>query len=155
MRMMSVLSPDVGVVPDVAAGGSEVDDTLGLRALQTIGVDVAHDIVTHDLLPRLRVRIIHIVRMGLQLIDLLLGDIEPQLLLGLREGDPELSPGAEFLFLRKEVLHLLARIPLGKRAGILRVILRHVVLLYDCNISGMRPLQDAGYLICSALCPGC
>ena len=52
-----------------------MDDSLRLRALHSVCIYMGHDIVAHHLLPLLRHLIVDIVRMGLQLIDLLLGDI--------------------------------------------------------------------------------
>ena len=41
-------------------------------------------------------------RVGLQLLDLLLGDVQAQLALGLRQGDPQLPPGAELVVVGEE-----------------------------------------------------
>ena len=41
---------DVGVVADIAAGGTQMDDACRLGALLAVGVDMAHDVVAHQLL---------------------------------------------------------------------------------------------------------
>ena len=74
-----------------------MDDALRLRALYAVGVHMAHHIVAHLLLPGLRHVIVDVVRVLLQLRDLLVRDGESQLLLRLRQRDPQPSPGAEFL----------------------------------------------------------
>ena len=40
---------NVRIVADVAGGGAEVNNSGCLRALLTVGVYVAHDVVTHNL----------------------------------------------------------------------------------------------------------
>ena len=76
-----------------------MDDALRLRALETIGIHVAHDIVPHDALPRLGILVIDLILMRLELRDLLVGNIQPELLLCLRKRNPQPSPGAELLLL--------------------------------------------------------
>ena len=93
-----------------------MDDALCLGALHTISVHMGHHIVAHQTLPLLCHIVINVIGMLLQLVDLLIGNGQSQLLLRLRKGDPELSPGAEFLVRRKDILHLPAGIALRKRA---------------------------------------
>ena len=116
---------DVGVVADVAAGGAEVDDAFRLRALDAVGIDVAHDVVPYHLLALFRHFIVHIVRAALQFFDLIFRDVQPQFLFRFRQGDPQFSPGAELLLLGKNVLHLFTCVALRQRAGVACVILRH------------------------------
>ena len=56
--------------------------------------------------------IIDILCMGFQLIDLFLGNGQPQLFLSLCQCNPQFSPGLEFHILGENVLHLLAGITL-------------------------------------------
>ena len=109
---------DVGVVPDVAGCGAEMDDSLRLRALQPVGVNMGHHIVTHFLLPAFRVLIVDVVRVAFQFRDLLIGDRKPQLLLRLGQRDPEFSPGPELSVRREYFLHLRARVAFRKRTYI-------------------------------------
>ena len=90
---------DIGVVADIAGGRTEVDDALRIRALYTVSVHMAHNIVTHFLLTCLRNLVVDLILMCLQLIDLLLCDVETQLMLRLCQCDPELSPGTELVVL--------------------------------------------------------
>ena len=90
---------DIGVIADIAGGRTEVDDALRVRALYTVCVHMAHNIVTHFLLTCLRNLIVDLILMCLQLIDLLLCDVETQLMLRLCQCDPELSPGTELVVL--------------------------------------------------------
>jgi hypothetical protein len=54
---------------------------------------------------------------SLQLGNGLLRDVETKLALGLGEVDPELSPGAETVARREDVLHLLGGVPRVEGAG--------------------------------------
>ena len=112
---------DIRIVSDIAAGCSQMDDALCLRAKKTVSINMTHDIVADNFLAGLRLFVIDILRVLLHLRNLLIGDIQSQLLLCLSECNPELSPGPEFLIRRKDILHLTARIPRGKRTYILIV----------------------------------
>ena len=90
-----------------------MDDALRLRALKPVCIDMAHHIVTDDLLPGFGIRVIDIIPVRLHLGDLLVRDIQAQLLLCLRQGDPQSPPGPELHVLGKYVLHLPAGIALG------------------------------------------
>ena len=95
-----------------------MDDALRLRALAAVSVDVGHHVMAHFLLPGLRHIIIDIVLMAFQLVNLLLGDGQSQLLLCLSQSNPQLSPGPEFFVRREDILHLPAGVTLRKRAYI-------------------------------------
>ena len=79
-----------------------MNDTSRLRTLLSICVHMAHDIMADFLFPRFRHIIIDVFGVGLQLVNLLLGNnrpavpAQPQLLLRLRQGYPQTPPGAEF-----------------------------------------------------------
>ena len=89
-----------------------MDNGLRLGALEAVGVHMGHHIVAHHLFPLSCHIIVDIILMFPHLLNLLIGDVKTQLLLRLCQGDPESSPGAELLVLRKNVLHLPAGIPL-------------------------------------------
>ena len=109
---------DIGVVAHIAAGSAQMDDALRLGALQAVGVDMAHHIMTHQLFPCGGVLVVDIVLVGLQLGDLLIGDVQTLFLLGLGQRDPQPPPGAELVVIGEDVLHLVRGIPGGKRRNI-------------------------------------
>ena len=115
---------DVGIIAHIAAGSTQMDDTLGLGALQTVGIDVAHDIVTHQLFAGDGILVVHVVLVGFQLGNLLIGDGKALLLLGLGQRDPQLAPGAELVVVREDILHLVRGIA-GRERGNITVMLCH------------------------------
>ena len=118
---------DVGVVAHIAAGGAQVDDALGVRALQAVGVDVAHHVVAALLLPADGVLIVDVVGVGLQLGDLLVGDGKALPLFGFGQGDPEFSPSTELVVVGEDVLHLPAGVA-GLEGGNVSVVFCHSAL---------------------------
>ena len=97
-----------------------MDNARRLGTLLSVGIDVAHHIVPHFLLPRLRHLIIDVVGVGFEFRDLLVGDIQTQFLLGLGKRNPQSAPCAEFHIGRKEVLHFLPGIA-GTKRGFINV----------------------------------
>ena len=95
-----------------------MDDGLGVGTLLAVGVDVAHNVMADQLFTGFRHVVVDIPGMGLHLIDLLLGHVQPQLVLGLRQGNPQLPPGAELVVVGEEILHLLAGVPGGQGGGV-------------------------------------
>ena len=95
-----------------------MDDSLCLRALYSVRVYVGHYIMAYLALALFCHIIIDVVSVCLELIDLLLGNRQSQLLLCLCQSDPQSSPGAELHIRGKDILHLAARVPLGERAYI-------------------------------------
>ena len=83
------------------------------ETLEAVGVDMAHDIMADQLLPGLCLGVVDILRVGGQLVDLFLGDIQPQLPLRRGQGDPEPPPGAELVVLGEEI----SRAWMGTRAA--------------------------------------
>ena len=79
---------DIRIIADIAACRAQMDDALCLRALQTIGIDMAHDIMTDHFFTRAGFFIINILRMRFQFRDLFVGDRDPEFLLDLRQCDP-------------------------------------------------------------------
>jgi hypothetical protein len=95
-----------------------VNDTSRLRRNKTVSVDVSHDIVASTLLLKSSSRkfIVLDALVLLQLSNSLLGDVKTELALRLGKVDPELSPGAEAVARREDVLHLLRGVPRVERA---------------------------------------
>ena len=85
-----------------------MNDALGVGALDAVSVNVAHDVVTDQPFPFLGDLVVDVVLVGLQLGDLLSGDGQAQLVLGLGQGDPEEPPGSELLIRGEKVLHFFA-----------------------------------------------
>ena len=83
-------------------------------------MDVRHHIVADLPLAPLGVVVVDVVRVRLQLRDLRIGDREPQLLLRLRQRDPEAPPRPELEIGGEEVRHLRRGVTLGQgvRGGI-------------------------------------
>ncbi len=106
----------VRVVSHVAGGGAQVDDALRRRALLAVGVDMAHHIVANHALPRLGHLEVDVLDMGAQLVELLVGDVQTQLLFGLRQSHPQLPPGGELVLLGEDALHLPAGVTGGEGA---------------------------------------
>ena len=117
----------IGIISHVAACRAEMDDALRLGALQSICIDMAHNVVADDLLTRLRFRIVDIIGVFLELRDLLIRDRKSQLLLCLCQRDPQFSPRSELHVGREDILHLSACVSLGKRAHI--SVICHAVFL--------------------------
>jgi hypothetical protein len=90
-----------------------MDDTGRLRCNETVSVNVGHDIVAPALLLESGSSKLIVLNtlVRLQLSNGLLRDVETKLTLRLGEVDPELSPGAETVAGRKDVLHLLGGVP--------------------------------------------
>ena len=102
---------DVGVVADIAGRGAEVDDALRVRALDAVGIDVGHDVVAALLLFLDGDFVVDVIGVRFQFVDLLLGDGQAQFMFGLRQSDPQLSPGLELEVRGEDVLHLFRRVP--------------------------------------------
>ena len=98
-----------------------MDDSFCFRALLAICIYMRHYIMTYYFFTCFCDIIIDILRMLFQLCDLLICNIEPQLFFCLCKCDPEFSPCLKFHVRRKNILHLLAGIPLRKRTYILVV----------------------------------
>jgi hypothetical protein len=90
-----------------------VNDTSRLRRNKTVRVDVSHDIVASTLLLKSSSRelIVLDALVLLQLSNSLLGNVKTELALRFSKVDPKLSPGAEAVARREDVLHLLGGVP--------------------------------------------
>ena len=115
---------DIGIVSDIAAGSSKVNDACSFRTLLAVCIDMAHYIVADYLLALFCNIIIDIIYMSLELIYHLFCDDrlsvhgKTKFHLGFCKSYPQLSPCAEFLVRRKDILHLLGCISLRKWANI-------------------------------------
>ena len=96
---------DIRIVADVAGRGTEVQNGLCLRATRAVGQHVGHDVVPHLVLARRGVVIVDVRDVRAQLADLLIRDRQTELLLALRQRDPEPAPGGEFVVVGINVLH--------------------------------------------------
>ncbi len=113
---------DVGVVADVAGRGAEVDNALGVRALQAVGVDVGHDVMAAAFLLRNGVFVVNVILVRPELVNLVLRNGEAQFHFALGKGNPEFSPSPELEVRGEDVLHFLAGVP-GIQWGFISVFL--------------------------------
>ncbi len=129
---------NIGIVTDIAARRAEVNDPLCLRALLSVRIDMAHDIVADNLLAFTGDIVIDILRVLLHFVDHLIGDpIDSEFLLRLGKSDPKFPPGAELVVFRKDELHFFACVPLRKRADIaigVHCLLRANSSINECRI---------------------
>ena len=84
----------ITVVRHEAGRGAEVNDGACRGRDLAVAVNVRHHVVTQSALVLGDVGEIDVVAVLSQLIDLRAGDVQPKLVLGFRERDPEVSPGA-------------------------------------------------------------
>lgn len=136
---------EVSVVAHVATGRTQVDNLRRIRALVSKLNDMGHHIVTGLLLlleGKLKVNVVVVV---LHLGDLLVGNLNAELLLRLREDDPQSAPGAELLQVAEVEVHLLGGV--ARRQGRLVAILgefRHHVThtgkfcLFEMNLQSAK-----------------
>ena len=104
----------VGIVGHVAARGAKVDDPRGRGTGLAKGLDVRHDVVAQLALVLRDPVVIYIVKMGAQLIQLGLADVESKLGLGFRQRKPEPAPGSVAIVVGKNPQHLGAGIALDE-----------------------------------------
>ena len=125
----------VCIVGDVAAGGTQVDDTGSLGGYQTIGIHMSHHIMAHFPLPGSRHFKINIIQLCFQLVHLLLGHRQPQGMLCLGKRHPQLAPGSDSRLGRKKVQHILGGVA-GGQGGFITV--SHMILLFYEKIRMFR-----------------
>ena len=87
----------IRIIPHIAGGSAQMDDTLSFRTLDAVGIHMGHHVMAHLALPLPGHIIVDLLSVGLELLDLLVRDRKPQLFLCLRQCDPQLPPGLEFL----------------------------------------------------------
>ena len=114
---------EVGVVGHKAARGPQVDDRPGRGALVAVGIDVRHHVVPQLVLVLGGRGEVDVVDVGPQRGELLLGDRQPQLGLGLRQRDPQPPPRAVFALVAPQRGHLARRVAGDER--ILIFVVRH------------------------------
>ena len=104
---------NIGVISNITGSCTQMDDSFCLRTLlhHTHKRGTLHHDEPYFLAVFCHI-IIDVLCMGLQLIDLLLGDGQSQLFLSLCQCNPQFSPGLEFHILGENVLHLLTGITL-------------------------------------------
>ena len=106
---------ELGVVGDEAAGGAEVDDRHRFRTELAEDVNVAHDVVAQFALFGGDLVEVDVVEVLFHCGDLGVGDGQPELLLALREHEPEPPPSGVFELRTPEIAHLLACVTVGQR----------------------------------------
>ena len=104
----------VGVVADIAAGGAKMDDPARLWAEFAIGMDMAHHIVPQLFFLLFGQLEIDVGDVRLKLGNLLIGDLQAEFLLRLRQRHPQLPPGLELVLRRPDPVHLAAGIAQGQ-----------------------------------------
>ena len=121
------------VVRHEAARRAEVDDAFRLRADLAERADVAHHVVPHLRLDPLRFLEVDVVEVRAHLVQLFVGDRQPERLFALGEREPETPPGGVLPLGREIVAHFLACVT--SRQGVL--IGR--VILHSANLSRRMP----------------
>ena len=111
------LEQQIGVAANKLRSCAEMDDRLGSRALEAIGIDMGHDIMA-DLFFLGRGQLeIDIRDMGPQFIEHGAGDEigKTHLMLGFGQGDPAAAPGFKLGAFGKKLLHLAAGVAADQR----------------------------------------
>ena len=111
---------EVGVVGDIAGGGTQMDDALGGGGRQTISVDVGHHVVADLFFPPAHGLVVDVGDVGLQLIHLLLRDGKAQLMLGAGQRDPQTPPGLIARIGGEETEHIIGGIA-GRKGGFVTI----------------------------------
>ena len=106
---------NIGIVSDIATGGSKMDDAPCFWTLLSKGVDVSHNVVLKDTLKLLGPFQIQILNVGLQLLYLLFSYGKTKLPLHLSQSHPELPPGGKLLLWREELHHSFGRVSFHQR----------------------------------------
>jgi len=117
----------IGVVGDKATGRAQVDDRPGVGTLVAVGVDVGHHVVAQLAFVAGRSLEVHVVHMGLQLVDLALGNRQAQLGLRLGQRNPEPPPRAELALRTPQRAHLRRGITANQRIVVLIQTVTHGV----------------------------
>ena len=120
---------DVGVVADIRARCTEVNDACGLGRDLAEGVNVCHYVMAHFLLALTCHIIVDVGDMRLHLVHLLLRDGQTERHLRLGQRYPQAAPRREFHVRGEIVEHLLRGIARRKRAFVHVV---HVIRPFRC-----------------------
>ncbi len=113
----------IGVVRDETTGGSPVDDRPRRGADIAVSVHVGHYVVAETAFILPRGIEVDVLRLALQLGNLLVGNRQAQFLLGLSQRDPQESPGAKFALIAPQTAHLVRSVPADQ--GVLIQFVRH------------------------------
>ncbi|KAH3663372.1 hypothetical protein OGAPHI_005362 [Ogataea philodendri] len=123
---------EIGIISDIARGGSQMDDSGSSRTGGPENMDVGHHVVSYNGL------------LFFGSLDLLVGDLEvlghllnsfvsdhrkTERLLGDSQVVPQLSPGGESVTQREDLGHLLRRVPRRQRGGVVQ----HPPRLHQCS----------------------
>ena len=90
---------NICIISYITGCSSKMDDSFCFRTLNTICINMRHNIMTYNLLTFLCHLKVNIIRMALHLFNLFIRDVESKLLLSLCQCDPKSSPCSE-LFVR-------------------------------------------------------
>ena len=118
LRESLPLKNDVRVVADIAARRAEMDYRHRLRAGRAEGMDMRHNVVAQLALLLRRKLIVDVGQVCAHLVKLFVGDVQPQLLLALREREPQSAPGRKLIVGREYLLHFFTRVAAAKGAFI-------------------------------------
>ena len=106
---------DISVVVDIAGSRPEMDDALCFGAEKAIGINIRHNIMADLFFALVDDVEVDVLDMGLQFVDLVLGNVQSEFLLGLGQKDPKVAEAAHPCPFRENSLHRLASITAGKR----------------------------------------
>ena len=96
---------EVGVVGDVRAGGAEVEEGPRGGSLLAEVMDVRHHVMAQPLLMLGGALQVHVVQVGAQLRERLIGNVEAELLLRLHQREPQAPPQPDAPPLAPQRLH--------------------------------------------------
>jgi len=105
----------VGVIGDVGAGRSKMNERLCGRCRIAERVNVRHHVMTKSLLVGGNGLEVDLVEIGAHLLDRSVRDRDPQLTLGLGERQPKTAPKPVTRCRRPQLEHRLRCVPLGER----------------------------------------
>ena len=83
-----------------------MDDSFRLGALQSVCVDMAHDVVADHFFSGFGFFVINIIGVGFEFGDLLICNGQSQFFFCLCQRDPQFPPGPEFHVRGENILHL-------------------------------------------------
>ncbi len=99
---------NIRVITDIAACCTKMNNSLCVRALLTISMNMAHNIVAEFFFIFLCNLIVNIISMSLKLFYLFLCNIKSKLIFSFSKGNPKPSPCLKLKIGRINILHFLA-----------------------------------------------
>ncbi len=105
----------IGIVTDECGSRTQVNNALGLRALDAVSVDMAHHVMTATFFFGFSHVEVDIRSVSLQFIYLFLGNRKAEFHFGFGEINPEFTPSLELVLRAKDVAHFLRGITLNQR----------------------------------------